>query len=163
VFLGSDDIMRKQTGRKALILLSDGEDNGSRKTLFGAVESAQRADTLVYTILFTDPEAGLANLGGFGGPGMGRRRGGMGRPNMDRPDGKKVMQQVARETGGRFFEVSHHMPIDNVFAAIEEDLRNQYSIGYSPDQPPEGGYRHIHLTTKQKGLVVQTREGYYPT
>jgi VWFA-related protein len=163
VFLGSDDIMRKQTGRKALILLSDGEDNGSRKTLFGAVESAQRADTLVYTILFTDPEAGLANLGGFGGPGMGRRRGGMGRPNMDRPDGKKVMQQVARETGGRFFEVSHHMPIDKVFAAIEEDLRNQYSIGYSPDQPPEGGYRHIHLTTKQKGLVVQTREGYYPT
>ena len=94
---------------------------------------------------------------------MGRRRGGMGRPNMDRPDGKKVMQQVARETGGHFFEVSRHMPIDKVFASIEEDLRNQYSIGYSPDQPPEGGYRHIHLTTKQKGLVVQTREGYYPT
>jgi VWFA-related protein len=82
---------------------------------------------------------------------------------MNRPDGKKVMQQLAQETGGRFFEVSRHMPIDKVFSIIEEDLRNQYSLGYSPDQPPNGGYRRIHLATKQKGLIVQTREGYYTT
>jgi VWFA-related protein len=164
VFLGSDEIMRKQTGRKALILMSDGDDRGSRKTLFGAVESAQRADTLVYTILFQDQE--FNNFGGFGGPRMGRR-GGMGGPprggGMNRPDGKKVMEQIAGETGGRFFEVSHKWPIDKVFAAIEEDLRNLYSLGYTPDQPPTGGYRHIHLATKQKGLIVQTRDGYYPT
>jgi VWFA-related protein len=152
VFLGADEIMRKQSGRKALILLSDGEDNGSRTTLMGAIESAQRANTLVYTILFTDP---AMDLGGFRGMG---RVGGMGRP-----DGKKVMQQFAGDTGARFFEVSKRMPIDKVFAVIEEDLRNQYSLGYSPDPPSPVGYHRIHLTTKQKGLVVQTREGYYPS
>ncbi len=163
VFLGSDEIMRKQTGRKALILMSDGEDQGSKKSLFGSVEAAQRADTLIYTILFTDPEGGFNNMGGFGGPRMGRR-GGMGYPRgpvMNRPDGKKVMEQLARETGGRFFEVSHKLPISRIFALIEEDLRSQYSIGYTSDQPSGPGYRHIHLTTKTKGLTVQTREGYY--
>ncbi|HYB52378.1 MAG TPA: VWA domain-containing protein [Thermoanaerobaculia bacterium] len=163
VFLGSDEIMHKQSGRKALILLSDGEDNGSRKSLFGAVESAQRSDTLVYTILFTDPNAGYGYPGGFGGPRMGRR-GGMGYPRgpqMNRPDGKKVMQQIASQTGGRFFEVSHRMPIEKIFAAIEEDLRNQYNIGYTPDANASAGYRRIHLTTRDKNFIVQTREGYY--
>jgi VWFA-related protein len=165
VFLGSDEIMHKQSGRKALILLSDGEDNGSRKTLYGAIESAQRSDTLVYTILFTDPNAGY-NPVGFGGPRMGRRGGGgypRGPQGGNRPDGKKVMEQLARETGGRFFEVKHNMPIDKIFAIIEEDLRSQYSIGYSPDASAISGYRRVHLTTKQKGLIVQTRDGYYPS
>jgi VWFA-related protein len=162
VFLGSDEVMRKQAGRKALILLSDGEDQGSKKSLFGSVEAAQRADTLIYTILFTDPEGGYNNFGGFGGPRMGRR-GGMGYPRgpMNRPDGRKVMEQLARETGGRFFEVSHKMPIGKIFAVIEEDLRSQYSIGYTSDQASGPVYRHIHLTTKTKGFTVQTREGYY--
>lgn len=144
--------MRKQKGRKALILLSDGADTGSRETLDSAVESAQRADTLVYTILFEDPE--FASMGRFGR---------MGRYPSDQPDGRSVMQKISRETGGRFFEVSHKLPINSVFSEIEEDLRNQYSIGYTPDSTASGGYRHIHLTTTQKGLVVQTREGYYPT
>jgi VWFA-related protein len=164
VFLGSDEIMHKQSGRKALILMSDGDDRGSKKTLYGAVESAQRADTLVYTILFQDPD--YMGMGGFGGPRMGRRGGypGGGYPGGgNRPDGKKVMEQLAGETGGRFFEVSRKWPIDKVFAAIEEDLRNMYSLGYTPDQPGNGGYRHIHLAAKQKGLIVQTRDGYYPT
>jgi len=158
VYLGADEIMRKQSGRKALILMSDGEDQGSRMTLSGAVESAQRADTLVYSILFVDPDLGF----GFGGPRMGRR-GGYPGGGMNRPDGRKVMEQLAGETGGRFFEVSRRWPIEKVFAAIEEDLRNMYSLGYTPDQPPGGGYRRIHLATKQKGLIVQTREGYYPS
>lgn len=161
VLLASDEILKKQTGRKALILLTDGVDNGSRVTLSTAIESAQRADTLVYSILFEDPQG---NMGGFGGPGMGRR-GGMGRMpypgTYGGPDGRKILEQISRETGGRFFEVSHHLPIDKVFAAIEEDLRNQYSLGYTPDRTGSGSYRHIHLTTKQTGLTVQTREGYY--
>jgi len=144
--------MRKQSGRKALILLSDGEDNGSRTTLTGAIESAQRANTLVYTILFTDSEMSFGSFAGM------NRRGGM-----MRPDGKRVMQQFAGDTGARFFEVSKKMPIDKVFDIIEEDLRNQYSLGYSPDPPSPGSYHRIHLTTKEKGLVVQTREGYYPS
>jgi VWFA-related protein len=152
IFLASDELMRKQKGRKALILLSDGADNGSRETLGNAIESAQRADTLVYSILFQDPDFG--GMGGFGR---------MGRFPVDQPDGKRVMQQISRETGGRFFEVSRKVPINQVFAEIEEDLRNQYSIGYTPEDSAAATYRHIHLTTKQKGLTVQTREGYYPT
>jgi VWFA-related protein len=162
VYLASDELMRKQHGRKAIILLTDGVDNGSKIPLSQAVESAQRADTLVYSILFEDPEA-LGNYGGFGGPRMGGRHGGWGgRPPMvNRPDGRKVLEQISRETGGRFFEVSKKEPIDKVFADIEEDLRNQYSIGYTPDTAAGASYRRIHLATKQKGLVVQTREGYY--
>src|SRR5205823_12093530 len=84
VVLASDDLMRKQKGRKALILLTDGVDTGSRLSLTEAVESAQRADTLVYSVLFAD--AGAYGNGGFGG--MGRRRGGGG---MNLPDGKQVL------------------------------------------------------------------------
>jgi VWFA-related protein len=73
-----------------------------------------------------------------------------------------VLEQIARETGGRFLEVSHHLPIDKVFAELEDELRSQYSIGYTPDQAGESGaYRHIHLTVKKKDMVVQAREGYY--
>jgi VWFA-related protein len=160
VFLASDELMKKQTGRKSLILLSDGVDNGSRLTLSECVESAQRADTLVYSILFDDPEAN--NFTGFGGPGMGRHGGygGGRRPQMNRPDGKKVLEQISRQTGGRFFEVSKKQPIDKVFAAIEEDLRNQYSLGYTPTAASPG-YRSIHLAAKPKNLTVQAREGYY--
>jgi VWFA-related protein len=159
--LAADEILKKQTGRKAIILLTDGEDNGSKVTMSRAVEAAERADTLVYSILFEDPDMT------FGSGGFGNRRG-WGRPPMggaDRPDGKKILQQISRETGGRFFEVSRRLPIGKVFEAIEEDLRNQYSLGYTPDRPESssGDYRRIHLTTKQKALIVQTREGYYPT
>jgi VWFA-related protein len=154
VYLAADELMRKQTGRKALILLSDGEDNGSKISLLNTIESAQRADTLVFGILFEDPS--MAGLGTF------TRRGGFG--GMNRPDGRKVMDQICRQTGGRFFEVSRKRSITQIFSDIEEDLRNQYSLGYSPDRPAHAGeYRKIHLTTRQKGLIVQTREGYYPS
>ena len=162
VLLASDDLMKKQTGRKALILLTDGVDNGSKVSLSSAVESAQRADTLAYSILFEDPNGNYAPMPTRG---MGRRPGmGIPGPGMGAANGRKVLEQISRETGGRFFEVSKRQSITSVFAAIEEDLRNQYSLGYSPDRPEQAGsYRRIHLVTKQKGLVVQTREGYYPS
>jgi hypothetical protein len=151
VFLGADEIMKKQHGRKALIVLSDGVDTGSKLSLFSAIESAQRADTLVYSILFEDPDA----YGGFGGFGRGR---------MDEPDGKKVLRQMSTETGGHFFEVSKRIPLDKVYEALEEELRSQYSIGYTPDSKNNSSeFRRIHLGTRQKTLIVQTREGYYPT
>jgi VWFA-related protein len=186
VKLAADELMIKQKGRKAIVLLTDGVDRGSRYTLFEAVSAAQKADTLVYSVLF----AGSNGFGGSGaGPGTGRRRGGMGYPGSgggypgggggypgggnpgggypdhgNRGDGKKVLEQIARETGGRFVEVSHHLPIDKVFGEIEEELRSQYSIGYTSDQKGEAeAYRHIHLTVKKKDLVVQAREGYYPS
>jgi len=149
VLLASDELMRKQSGRKALIVLSDGVDTGSKVSLSTAIEAAQRADTLVYSILFEDPE----QYGG--GIGWGRGAGGG-------VDGKRVLQQISRETAGRFFEVSKKTTLAKVYDEIDEDLRHQYSLGYSPDRTETAGaYHRIRLTTRQKGLVVQTREGYY--
>jgi VWFA-related protein len=169
ILLASEDLMSKQQGRKALILLTDGVDTGSKVTLYQGIKAAQQADTLVYSILFSDPSAyGNQSYAPLGG--MGRRRGGMPMPmprggGQETADGKKVLQQIAEETGGRFYEVNYFHKIDSIFADIEEDLRNQYNIGYTPDQPAEAGtYRHIHLTAKtdkKKELVVTTRQGYY--
>ncbi len=165
IYLASDDLMEKQTGRKALIMLTDGEDTSSKVSLAEAVDSAQRADTLAYSIRIADEES----YGGFGGPGMGRHgawggggRGGGRGPGMNRPDGKKILQQISKETGGGYFEVSKKKPVDQIYSHIEEELRSQYSIGYTSDRPDsEAGFRRIQLSTKQKGLIVQARDGYY--
>jgi VWFA-related protein len=155
VLLASDDLMKKQKERKALIVLSDGVDNGSRTGLMSAIESAQRADTLIYCILFEDPEYYAIQRS------QAKNRAPMG--GLDLGDGREVMRRMSEETGGRFFEVSPKMPVNKIYQAIEEELRNQYSIGYSSDQDAETGssYRHIHLTTKKRGLTVQARQGYY--
>jgi VWFA-related protein len=174
VYLASDELMKKQQGRKALVVLSDGVDHGSRETLESAIATAQRSDTVVYSILFKDderdggggfggPHIGMGGGGGMGG-GMGRHGGGRGYPRDEqRPDGKKVLERISKETGGRMFEVSKKDPIDQIYDQIGEELRSQYSLGYTPDRAADAGplYRKIQLTTNQSGLVVQTRDGYY--
>src|SRR5437667_6565525 len=94
---------------------------------------------------------------------MGRRGGQRGRmPQQTRPDGKKILERLSRETGGGFFEVSRKQSVGQIYSRIQEELRNQYSIGYTPDRADAGtGFRKIGLTTRQKGLVVRTRDGYY--
>jgi VWFA-related protein len=171
IYLASDEVTRKQKGRKAVIILSDGVDRGSKESLQEAIATAQRADTQVYTVLFADKDGyGGQRGGGFGGPHVGMGGGGMGggrgggqrRPEEPRPDGKKVLEQIARETGGRFFEVTKKQPIDQIYSEIDEELRHQYSLGYAPEKADAAsGYHKISLTTKQKDLVVQTRDGYY--
>jgi VWFA-related protein len=161
VYLAADELMSKQQGRKALIILSDGVDHGSKETLATAIETAQKADTLVYSILFKDDEE-AGHQGGFSrGQYGGGRRGGGRYPQEERPDGKKILQQISKETGGRFFEVSKKETVDKIYAEIDEELRNQYSLGYTPDKSAGAGYHKIVLTTKQKELVVQARDGYY--
>jgi VWFA-related protein len=168
VFLASDELMKKQPGRKALIILSDGVDNGSRETLAEAIKSANLADTLVYSILFAD-ERSYSPAGGFGGPPRGGHQGGMGWPGgggMPRfpqqyPDGKKILQRLSQETGGGFFEVSGKQSIQQIYDRIEEELRNQYSLGYTPGPGISEGFHKIRLTANQKDLRVQTRDGYY--
>ena len=73
------------------------------------------------------------------------------------------MERISKETGGRLFEVSKKEPVDQIYSQIAEELRNQYSLGYTPDRgtSPESGYHRIQVTAKQKGLAVQAREGYY--
>jgi VWFA-related protein len=170
VYLASDELMKKQQGRKALIILSDGVDHGSKETLRDAIETAERSDTLVYSILFADQE-GYGNGGGYGGGHMGgggMGGGGMGGgghhryPQESRPDGKKILQQLSKQTGGRFFEVTKKETIDQIYAEIDEELRNQYALGYTPVKTDaDVGYHKIQLTTKQKDATVQTREGFY--
>lgn len=164
IYLASDELMKKQTGRKAIVVLSDGVDRGSKESLRAAIEAAQRSDTIVYSILFKDederPYGGFGGHGGMGG-GMGGRHGGYGRyPQEPRPDGKKVLEQISKETGGRLFEVSGKQTVDRIYAQIEEELRSQYSLGYSPEQAA-GGYHRIEVKTRQKDLAVQARQGYY--
>jgi VWFA-related protein len=153
--------MKKQTGRKALIVLSDGDDRCSKETLRTAIETAQRADTIIYSILFKDDEnrsfgGGFEEIGmggHHGGPGGGRSR----YPQEPRVDGKKMLEQMSRETGGRLFEVSGKQSVEKIYAQIEEDLRNQYSLGYTPDRTDPGeGFHKISVKTKQKGVVGQS-------
>jgi len=165
IYLASDELMSKQQGRKALIILSDGVDRGSKETLTGAIESAQRADTVIYSILFKDDEGNGPYGGGMMGPrgpyGGGGHHGGGRYPQQDRPDGKKILEQISKTTGGRLFQVSKKETVDKIYAEIEEELRNQYSLAYTPDKDTGAGYHRIQLTTKDKDLTVQTRDGYY--
>jgi VWFA-related protein len=165
VYLASNDMMKKMQGRKALIILSDGEDRGSKETLGSAIESAQRANTVVYSILFKDDE-GFGPRGGYGGGGWGGHGGGGGGhryPQQEqRPDGKKILERISKETGGRMFEVSKKLTVDQIYDQLAQELRAQYILGYVPDKSSNSAdYRKIHLVTKQKDLVVQARDGYY--
>jgi VWFA-related protein len=118
-------------------------DNGSKIGLFQAIQSAQRADTLVYSILFSDDGA---YDGAFASAA-----------------GKKALQRISRETGGSFFEVTRNNPISAIYSQLEEELRDQYSIGYTSDRNSPGpGYRKIQLIAKRAGLTVEARDGYYP-
>ena len=153
VYLASDEILKNQSGRKALMLLTDGEDTSSKISLAEAISSCEHADTLAYSIRIADDEN--PPMRGFGGHG---RRGGY-----ERPDGKKFLKQISHTTGGAYFEVSKKKSVEQIYSEIEEELRNQYSLGYSSDRPAsDTGYRKIALTVNCKGLLVQSRDGYYP-
>jgi VWFA-related protein len=159
VYLASDEVMNRQPGRKALVILSDGVDHGSKETLGEAIEAAQRADTVVYSILFADNEAyahfhgGMGPYGGHGGHG--------GNPQREHVDGKKILEQISKLTGGRLFEVSKKETVDKIYATIEEELRNQYSLGYTPGKNSKPGYHKILLSTYNRDFRVQARDGYF--
>ena len=145
--------MRRRMGRKALILLTDGVDNGSKVSLPEAIESAQRTDTLVYSILFTGEEQQPSQPFGGGGYGGRRRGGGFPPPQAQRPDGKKILQQMSRETGGGFFEVSHKMSIDQIYDRIEEELRGTSIQSWVHARQHEitlGSPPHQAVTIKQR-------------
>ena len=139
----SQDVMKPLQGRKALIVLSDGVDVGSEAHLSDAIEAAQRADTLIYSIEFSDASFYGGHL--FGGN-----------------EGRNALMKLASETGGGFFSVSKKLSIEQIFSLIEAELRNQYSIGYVSDKPCTiSEFRKIQLTLKQKGLIVQARTKYW--
>jgi VWFA-related protein len=138
VRLSSDVILKKQQGRKALILLSDGVDTGSSTPMARAIEAAQRADALIYSLCFSDPD----------------------NDDLERDFGQAVLRTLAEQTGGRYFQGSSNQSFEKIYRLIQDELRNQYSLGYVPDNSG-AGYRKIHVSVKRKGLTVQARDGYY--
>ena len=137
-----------QAGRKALIVLSDGYDTSSSASLGAAVETAQRADALVYSIRFLDRDVFAFEVpASQGGSPVPR-------------EGRKALERIARETGGGFFDLTAAATLENIYRRIEDELRNQYSLGFTPVKN-HAGYRKIRVTAKRKGLTVQARDGYY--
>jgi VWFA-related protein len=134
----SDQIMRRLQGRKALVLLTDGEDNSSTHTLDKAIASCQRSDTVAYSI------------------GIGR--GGL-------VGGASILQALSQRTGGGYFAVNKKQTVDVIYQAIEEELRSQYNIGYAPPARTYGrnrtGFRRVRVTVKRSDVTVRTRDGYY--
>jgi VWFA-related protein len=141
--------MKRLTGRKAFILLSDGVAFHEPTSITTAIEFAQRADTIIYPIRFADPVL-------FSRPVLGVLLA------MASAHGKQGLHRMARETGGAYFEVSDNESIEDIYAKIEDALRNQYALGYAPPRAePDGKYHKIKLATKDRRLVVVTRAGYY--
>jgi VWFA-related protein len=167
IYLASTQLMQKQQGRKALVVLTDGEDRGSTETMGSAIAAAQRAETVVYAIYFKGEQHGYGGQGGRGGfgghggyPGGG---GGGGRGGEQHVDGKKVLAQITGATGGRMFEVSGKQTFATIYTQIGEELRSQYRLGYVPNaDTASDGFHRVELTlAKDKKLVLQTRDGYY--
>ena len=186
IYLASNEVMASQPGRKAVILFSDGVDRGSKESLSSAVDAAEKANVSVYTVYFKGEEErqpmqqGMGGRhGGMGGGGMGGGwpggGGGMGRHGGGGPypqsgevkvDGKKIMEQIASRTGGRFFEAKKKDGFDEVYAQIMEELHGQYLLTYTPDKAASSddstdGFHKISLKAKNADYTVYTREGYF--
>jgi VWFA-related protein len=139
IYLASNDKLRSEVGRKAMIILTDGEDQGSQMSIRDAVEAAQKADAMVYVLL-------IADRGFYGGTFGGDRE----------------MRKLCEETGGRMIEVGNKMDkLQQAFNQISQELRSQYNIGYTPtNSKRDGTFRKVDIRTKQ-GYKVQARRGYY--
>jgi VWFA-related protein len=133
VYLAAHDKLSEEAGRKAIIVLTDAEDTGSKLRLEDAIEAAQRTDTVVHILL-------VAQDGGD----------------------QAVARRLTDETGGRTIVVRSEKNLEAAFDQISEELRNQYTIGYSPtNKAHNGSYRKIKVETKDKDYSVLTRRGYY--
>ena len=145
----SDELMRKQAGRKALVVLSDGVDNPARRCLECAIESAQRADTLVYSIYFYDAQA--YGRGGFGMGGL--RKTGRRDPSQEaHADGKRVLERLSRQTGGGCLRYPRNKRSRRFTPAFRKNFATSTVWVITPDRDVNApGYRKIHVTTKAEG------------
>jgi VWFA-related protein len=148
--LASHEKLSTETGRKAMILLTDGQDQGSRATVKEAIEAAQKANTMVYVLLIADRGFYGQNYGG--GYTIGY-------------SGAYLMKQLAEATGGRVIDVGNNgKKMEDAFRQIEDELRTQYVASYTPTNfKQDGTYRRIDVMCHQNDdkLKVQSRKGYY--
>ncbi|MGI8990284.1 MAG: VWA domain-containing protein [Bryobacteraceae bacterium] len=144
VYLAASDRLSKEVGRKAIVLITDGVDQGSRLKLEAAVEAAQKSDAVIYSIYYVDPSA-------YGGGGFSFGGGGEG-----------YLKKMSEETGGHVFKVDRKHSLDNIFEELQQEMRSQYSIGFTPtNDRKDGSYRKLDLHAQDRNLKVQARKGYY--
>lgn len=146
IYLASNEKLKSEVGRKALVLITDGDDQGSFYDRRAATEAAQKSDAIVYSIYYVD-RGFYASYGmGFGG------------------GGESDLRKMSDETGGHVFSVNGKHPLSQVFKEIQDELRNQYSIGYeSTNAQRDGSFRHIEIKVDNPDYRVQARNGYYAT
>jgi VWFA-related protein len=142
VYLASHDELAQQVGRKAMILLTDGQDEGSQLKIKDAIEAAQKSDSIVYVLLCAD----RGFYGGFGGY-----------------SGEGEMKKLTQETGGRVIEVGNkYEKLKEGFDQIANELRSQYNIGYSSTNAAlDGTFRKVEIHATNKDYKIQSRAGYY--
>jgi VWFA-related protein len=141
IYLAATEKLRSEVGRKVIVVITDGVDQGSRLTRNQAIEAAQKADAVIYSIDYSDPRA----YGFFGGGG-----------------GEAELRKMSDETGGHVFKVDRRNTLDDVFKELQDEMRSQYSIGYTPtNEVKDGSYRHVDVRLANKDLKPQARKGYY--
>ena len=140
----SQSWLGREPGRRAMVLLTDGVDEGSRTSLDQAIAAAQKADVVVYSILYS-------SVMQFGRSAQ----------NPEWARGQNVLNQISSTTGGRVFTVSTTLPLRDIFDAIEADMRLQYQIGYTPPDSQPGQYHKIDLKSDGRKMTVHARKGYY--
>jgi VWFA-related protein len=145
LYLAATDRLTHEVGRKAIVVITDGNDEGSRTPMKQAVEYAQKADATIHSVYYVDPY--FYSRGGFGfGAGAGRG----------------VLKDMSSETGGHVYEVDRKNTLEKVFAELQDEMRTQYAIGYTPtDARKDGSYRKLEVKVKNKDYKVEARKGYY--
>jgi VWFA-related protein len=144
VFLAASEKLRTEVGRKVIVVITDGVDEGSRLTINQAVEAAQKADAVVYSIEYEDPRfySGFGfNMGGGGG---------------------SALHKLSDETGCHVYKVDRKTSLEQVFKELQDEMRSQYSIAYSPvNDRKDGSYRKLEIKLSNKDYKAQARKGYY--
>ena len=146
VYLAASQVMNQVTGRKAMILLTDGQDEGSKTRIGEAIAAAQKSNVPVYAILIADRS--FYEDVNFGDIGYG---------------GYSAMKKMTEETGGRLIDVGNNSKkLEAAFEQIEDELRTQYAASYTPSNAVlDGGFRWLGVACRGDGLKVQVRKGYF--
>jgi len=148
IYLAANEKLKAEVGRKVMVVITDGDDTGSKTPRDRATEAAQKADSIIYFIDYEDPRY----HGGFG----------FGRPIMMGGNGDADMHRMSGDTGGRVFKVDRNHSLDDIFRDLQDEMRSQYSIGYtSPHPEKDGSYHKIEIKASNKDYKVQARKGYY--
>ena len=155
IYVVSNDVFKGIKEKKAIIIMSDGMDNESAVSYEEALQAAIRSEAAVYVVSKTEAirQLYLANSkGSFYG----------GIPNNAFVQADLVLKKLAYETGGRVLYPNTFGQLDNIYAQVDEELRNQYTLGYiSSNTVKDGGYRKIGVAVNAKGAVISARPGYF--